>query len=152
MQNTRKIYVSGQLTLFACSSSNNSEWIYPGFLSSHSTWHRILDANAFLWLREAIGRAITSGRLSEQPEGRSEAERAAQDRLAWIAEVGIEHGSFTAQEIAEGKSPPAWFSFNMGLPRWAETCDLGFCDGHVGWWSETDDSRMAAPQPESKTG
>ena len=145
-----KLYVSGQLTLFGCPDGDCGEWVYPGFLSSHASWHRVLDANAFLWLREAIRREIESGRLAGQS-------KEATERLGWIAECGIAYKAFTADQIAEGRQAPAWFSFNMNLPRWVDDVDLLFCSDNQGWWSVSDDARMAGSvsagkSPESYSG
>jgi hypothetical protein len=37
-----------------------------------------------------------------------------------IAEIGINNGAFTADEIASHCTAPEWYSFNSGLPRWAD--------------------------------
>lgn len=114
---TKEIYVSGHLTLFAAPRGVCSDWTMPGHLSTHAHWHRRLDANAFLWLRGAVRRAIESGNLADEFQD-------ALERLEWIRGVGIEYGSFTADDVAEGnQAAPAWYSFNAGLPRWAD--DIG---------------------------
>lgn len=112
----QKIYVSGRLTLFSCPSNYGGEWIKPAFLSSHSSWHRVLDANSFLWLRDAVKKAIGSGRLPGEVQE-------VLARLEWVKAVGIEHGCFEPDEIADSCQTPAWFNFNSGLPSWADDCD-----------------------------
>lgn len=111
-----EIYVSGRLTLFAVPRGVCSEWTMPGHLSSHACWHRRMDSLAFLWLRGAVQSAIASGKLASEFHD-------ALDRLEWIREVGIQHGSFTDDEVADGLQAPAWYSFTAGLPHWAD--DIG---------------------------
>ena len=111
-----QLYISGRLTLLRIPAGVCGEWTNLAFITSHATWHRRLDANAFLWLRTAVRRTIESGNLS--PEF-SDAEQ----RLDQIAAIGIADGAFTADDIASHRTAPEWYSFNAGLPAWAD--DIG---------------------------
>jgi len=103
-----QIYISGRLQLLRMPSGVAGEWF-----SINDTWYRRLAPAAFLWLRDAVNRAIESGKLSGEFQGAAET-------LRQIAAIGIEHGAFQPEEIAEGCTPPDCFSFSDGLPRWAE--------------------------------
>ena len=103
-----QIYISGRLQLLRMPSGVAGEWF-----SIDDTWYRRLTPAAFLWLRDAVNRAIESGRLSGEFQGAAET-------LRQIAAIGIEHGAFQPEEIAEGCAAPDCFSFADGLPRWAE--------------------------------
>lgn len=111
-----QIYISGRLTLLRAPSGTCGPWLNA---PPHDTWHRLLDANSFLWLRTAVNRAIESGKITPGFED-------AQQTLEHIAAIGIEHGSFTAEEIAEHRTAPEWFQFNDGLPSWADDIVVDF--------------------------
>lgn len=108
-----QLYISGRLTLLRIPAGVCGEWTNLAFLTTHATWHRRLDANAFLWLRSAVRRTIEAGKLS--PEF-SDAEQ----RLDQIAAIAIVDGIFTADDIATHRTAPEWYSFNAGLPTWAD--------------------------------
>ncbi len=97
-----QLYISGRLTLLAVPSGLCGEWTRHSFpsLPSHDSWHRRLTADAFLWLRAAVRRAIESGNLSSEFLD-------ATQRLEYIAELGIAHGCFTADKIAEHCRAPS---------------------------------------------
>lgn len=101
-ESASSLYISGRLTVLAAPSGLCGEWTRHSSpaLPHHDSWHRRLTADAFLWLRVAVRKAIESGNLA--------------------AELGITHGCFTADEIAEHCRAPEWFSFNSGLPHWAD--------------------------------
>lgn len=103
-----QIYISGRLQLLRMPSGVAGEWF-----SINDTWYRRLTPAAFLWLRNAVNRAIESGRLSGEFQGAAET-------LRQIAAIGIDHGAFQPDEIAEGCTAPDCFSFSDGLPHWAE--------------------------------
>jgi hypothetical protein len=105
-----QLYISGRLTILRAPSGICGPWLKA---PPHDTWHRLLDSNSFLWLRSAINRAIESGNITPGFED-------AQQTLEHIAAVGIEYGSFTAEEIAEHRTAPDWYSFSDGLPAWAD--------------------------------
>lgn len=111
-----QLYISGRLTLLRAPSGTCGPWLNA---PPHDTWHRMLDANSFLWLRTAVNRAIESGKIAPGFED-------AQQTLEHIASIGIEHGSFTAAEIASHQVAPEWFQFNAGLPSWADDCGPDF--------------------------
>lgn len=108
-----ELYISGRLTILSAPRGVCGEWIFPGFFESHAFWHRRLDAHAFLWLRSAVNRAIESGKLSDDYQD-------ALSTLDWIRSIGIEHGAFSAEEVADYCRAPEWYEFNSGLPRWAD--------------------------------
>jgi len=108
-----QLYISGRLTLLRIPAGVCGEWTNLAFLTTHATWHRRLDANAFLWLRSAVRRTIEAGKLA--PEF-SDAEL----RLDQIAAIAIVDGIFTADDIATHREAPEWYSFNAGLPTWAD--------------------------------
>lgn len=108
-----QLYISGRLTLLRIPSGVCGEWTNLAFLTTHATWHRRLDANAFLWLRAAVRRTIEAGKLS--PEFAD-----AESRLDQIAAIAIADGTFTADDIASHRTAPEWYSFNAGLPIWAD--------------------------------
>lgn len=114
-----QLYISGRLTLLRIPVGVCGEWTSLGFITSHSTWHRRLDANAFLWLRAAVRRTIEAGKLS--PEFSD-----AESRLDQIAAIGITSGVFTADEISQHCTAPEWYSFNDWLPMWADEIDSLF--------------------------
>jgi hypothetical protein len=108
-----QIYISGRLTLLRIPAGVCGEWTSLNFITSQSSWHRRLDANAFLWLRSAVRRTIESGKLSAEFAD-------AESRLEQIAAIGITDGAFTADDIASHCTAPEWYSFNAGLPIWAD--------------------------------
>ena len=108
-----QLYISGRLTLLRIPAGVCGEWTSLNFITSQSSWHRRLDANAFLWLRTAVRRTIEAGKLS--PEFAD-----AESRLEQIAAIGITDGAFTADDIASHCTAPEWYSFNAGLPIWAD--------------------------------
>ena len=103
-----QLYISGRLTLLRIPAGVCGEWI-----SIESIWHRRLDANAFLWLRSAVNRAVESGKIAAGFED-------AQQTLEHIAAIAIADGTFTADDIATHSTAPEWFAFNAGLPTWAD--------------------------------
>lgn len=105
---THQLHISGRLTLLRTPSGSCGDWI-----SHDDTWYRRLDAHAFLWLRSRVQAAIELGSISE-------AFTDAMETLGEIAEIGIGAGSFTADEIGTGLEAPDWYTFNAGLPRWAD--------------------------------
>lgn len=111
------LYVSGRLTLFRAASCG--EWICPAYLAASDVpplWHRRLTAQAFLWLRDRVQAAIRSGTIAKDfAEART--------TLEWVKVCGIEHGSFTADELAHTALDELW-SFNDGLPAWADTAEF----------------------------
>ncbi len=111
-----QLYISGRLTLLRAPFGTCGPWLSA---PPCPIWHRLLDANSFLWLRESVRRTIERGRLS--PEFAD-----AESRLDQIAAIGIEHGSFTVDEIATHHTAPEWFQFNTGLPSWADDCGSDF--------------------------
>ena len=114
-----QLYISGRLTLLRIPAGVCGEWTSLGFITSHSTWHRRLDANAFLWLRAAVRRTVEAGKLSAEFAD-------AESRLEQIATIGITDGAFTADEIATQRTAPEWYSFNDGLPTWADEIEPDF--------------------------
>lgn len=108
-----QLYISGRLTLLRIPAGVCGEWTSLNFITSQSSWHRRLDANAFLWLRSAVRRTIESGKLSAEFAD-------AESRLEQIAAIGITDGAFTADDIASHCTAPEWYSFNAGLPIWAD--------------------------------
>ena len=108
-----QLYISGRLTILRAPSGTCGPWLNA---PPCPIWHRLLDANSFLWLRTAVNRAIDSGKIAPGFED-------AQQTLEHIAAIGIEHGSFTAAEIETHQVAPEWFQFNSGLPSWAD--DIG---------------------------
>ena len=114
-----QLYISGRLTLLRIHAGVCGEWTSLGFITSHSTWHRRLDANAFLWLRSAVRRTIESGKLSAEFSD-------AESRLEQIAAIGIADGTFTADDIASHCTAPEWYSFNSGIPTWADEIEPDF--------------------------
>ncbi len=108
-----QLYISGRLTLLRIPAGVCGEWTNLAFLTTHDTWHRRLDANAFLWLRAAVRRTIEAGKLSAEFAD-------AESRLEQIAAIGITDGAFTADDIASHCTAPEWYSFNAGLPIWAD--------------------------------
>ena len=61
-----QLYISGRLTLLRIPVGVCGEWTSLNFITSQSSWHRRLDANAFLWLRAAVRRTIEAGKLSAE--------------------------------------------------------------------------------------
>ena len=118
-ESTSSLYISGRLTLLRIPAGVCGEWTNLSFITTHATWHRRLDANAFLWLRSAVRRTIEAGKLS--PEF-SDAEQ----RLDQIAAIAIADGTFTADDIATQRTAPEWYSFNDGLPTWADEIEPDF--------------------------
>ena len=118
-ESTSSLYISGRLTLLRIPAGVCGEWTNLSFITTHATWHRRLDANAFLWLRSAVRRTIEAGKLS--PEF-SDAEQ----RLDQIAAIAIADGTFTADDIASHCTAPEWYSFNAGLPTWADEIEPDF--------------------------
>jgi len=115
---TSHIYISGRLTLLRVPEwLNPGEWIQFPNHPTHSAWHRRLTANVFLWLRSAVNRAINAGSIAQGFED-------APQTLERIAAIGIEAGAFTADEVGPYETAPEWFSFNAGLPVWAD--GIGF--------------------------
>ena len=114
------LYISGRLTLLRVPSwLNPGEWIrFPNHVT-HQAWHRRLDAQAFLWLRSAVNRAVESGKIAPGFED-------APQMLEHIASIAITNGSFTADEIASHCTAPEWYEFNSGLPSWADEIDSMF--------------------------
>jgi hypothetical protein len=113
---TTQLYISGRLTLLRIPAGVCGEWTSLNFITSQSSWHRKMDANAFLWLRAAVRRTIAAGKLAGEFAD-------AEQVLEQIAVIGIKDGAFTADEIANDRSAPEWYSFNAGLPAWAD--DIG---------------------------
>mgnify|MGYP000240411102 FL=1 len=118
-ESTSSLYISGRLTLLRIPAGVCGEWTNLSFITTHSTWHRRLDTNAFLWLRSAVRRTIETGKLA--PEF-SDAEQ----RLDQIAAIAIADGTFTADDIATRREAPEWYSFNAGLPTWADEIEPDF--------------------------
>lgn len=114
-----QLYISGRLTLLRIPVGVCGEWTSLNFITSQSSWHRRLDANAFMWLRAAVRRTVEAGKLS--PEFAD-----AESRLDWIAETAIKQGAFTADEITSHCTAPEWYAFNSGLPVWADEIDSLF--------------------------
>lgn len=114
-----QIYISGRLTLLRIPVGVCGEWTNLAFLTNHNTWHRRLDAHAFLWLRAAVRRTIESGKLSAEFSD-------AESRLEQIAAIAIADGAFTADEISQHCTAPEWYSFNAGLPTWADEIEPDF--------------------------
>ena len=114
-----QLYISGRLTLLRIPYGVCGDWTNLAFITSHASWHRRLDANAFLWLRSAVRRTIESGKLSAEFAD-------AESRLEQIATIGITDGAFTADEIATQRTAPEWYSFNDGLPTWADEIEPDF--------------------------
>lgn len=110
------LYISGRLTLLRTPSGTCGEWLNA---PPCPIWHRRLDVNAFLWLRDAVRRTIESGKLSEEFAD-------AESRLDQIAAIGITNGAFTADEISKQCTAPEWYSFNAGLPTWADEIEPDF--------------------------
>lgn len=108
-----EIHISGRLTLLRTPRGTCGEWTCAEFLTTHPGWHRRLTAHAFLWLRDAVHRAIESGNLSSEFAD-------ALQRLEWIRSVGIEYGAFTPDDVAEHQHAPERYAFNSGLPHWAD--------------------------------
>ena len=103
-----QIHISGTLYLIRSPTGQCGEWV-----SVDDVWYRRLDANAFLLLRDRVNSAIDGGNIS------AECMEAA-DRLGRIAEIGIESGCFTSDEIADYQHAPGWFAFQSGCPKWAD--------------------------------
>ena len=61
---TSQLYISGRLTLLRIPTGVCGEWTPINFLTTESSWHRKLDANAFLCLRAAVRRTIEAGKPS----------------------------------------------------------------------------------------
>jgi len=114
-----QLYISGRLTLLRIPAGVCGEWTNLSFITSHATWHRRLDANAFLWLRAAARRTVEAGKLSAEFAD-------AESRLEQIATIGITDGAFTADEISQHCTAPEWYSFNAGLPTWADEIEPDF--------------------------
>ena len=110
-----QLYISGRLTLLRIPVGVCGEWTSLNFITSQSSWHRRLDANAFLWLRAAV----EAGKLSAEFAD-------AELRLEQIAAIGITEGAFTADEISKHCTAPEWYSFNDGLPTWADEIEPDF--------------------------
>ena len=111
-----QLYISGRLTLLRAPSGTCGPWLNA---PPCPIWHRLLDANSFLWLRTAVNRAIESGKITPGFED-------APTIMEHIAAVGIEHRSFTADEIASHRTAPEWYSFSDGLPSWADDIGVDF--------------------------
>jgi len=114
---TSQLYISGRLTLLRVPPGTCGEWLCYAFLTPTPTWHRRLDANAYLWLRNRVQSAIESGKLSSDFHD-------ALATLSWIAEIGIAHGAFTAEEIGPCCRASEIWEFNAGLPHWADSADF----------------------------
>lgn len=114
-----QLYISGRLTLLRIPVGVCGEWTNLSFITSHSTWHRRLDANAFLWLRAAVRRTIEAGKLSVEFAD-------AESRLEQIAAIGIADGILTDDDIATHRKAPEWYAFNDGLPTWADEIEPDF--------------------------
>lgn len=114
-----QLYISGRLTLLRIPAGVCGEWTSLNFITSQSSWHRRLDANAFLWLRAAVRRTIEAGKLSAEFAD-------AESRLEQIAAIGITDGAFTADDIASHCTAPEWYSFNAGLPTWVDEIEPDF--------------------------
>lgn len=103
-----ELFISGRLNLLHVRSGIAGDWIHV-----NGQWFRRLDANAFLWLRAAVLKAIRSNTLASEFSD-------VLNTLEDIAAAGIKSGAFTAPEIANHCEAPEWFSFSSGIPRWAE--------------------------------
>ena len=101
-------FISGRLTLLKIPSGMAGEW-----LSVDEVWHRRLTACAFLWLRDRVNDAISSGTLSD---GFTDA----LTTLELIRVTGINNGVFTEDESSESSRPDPGFQFNAGIPHWAD--------------------------------
>lgn len=108
-----QLYVSGRLTLLRIPAGVCGEWASINFLTSQSSWHRKLDANAFLWLRIAVRRTIEAGKLTEEYAD-------AEQILEQIAAIGIADRAFSADDIATHRKIDEGFQFYSGLPVWAD--------------------------------
>lgn len=104
----REIFISGFLQIVFLPKN----WS-PGWINLDSVWFRILDATAFLWLRDRVNTAIESGKLPE-------AFNDAPVRLSEIQKIAIAHGCFSAGDVSPFASPPEHFDWWAGCPRWAE--------------------------------
>jgi hypothetical protein len=89
------LYISGRLTLLRIPVGVCGEWTSLNFITSHSTWHRRLDANAFLWLRAAARRTIEAGKLATEF---SDAEQCL-DQIAAIAIADGAHSPPTTSRL-----------------------------------------------------
>ncbi len=115
---TSQLYISGRLTLLRVPSwLNPGEWIRFPDHPTHSAWHRRLTAHAFLWLRSAVNRVVIAGNVAQGFED-------APQTIERIAAIGVEAGALTIDDIGPHETAPEWFSFNAGLPVWAD--DIGF--------------------------
>ena len=104
---SHQIYISGELTLIRTPAGTCGEW-----LCVDDIWHRRLTACAFVWIRDAVKSAISSGKLSEDF-------RDAISSLEWIAGIGIQNGFFTPEEIADHVHAPGDWQWGAGIPMWA---------------------------------
>jgi len=103
-----QIYISGRLDVLRVAPNIAGLWIHV-----NDRWYRRLDSHVFLWLRAAVDRAIESGKLAGEFLGAAET-------LQHIAAIGIDHGAFRPDEIAEHHQAPDDFRFSDDVPRWVE--------------------------------
>jgi len=104
------IFVSANLTTIAVPSDPSwGVWLQMPHLTP--SWHRRLDNQAYLWLRQAVRTATQSGKLA------AESSAEAQARLRTIRDLGVECGQLTAAIVDDPFTTPAsdW-QWATGLP------------------------------------
>jgi hypothetical protein len=104
---SHQIYISGQLTLIRTPARYCGDWLHI-----NDIWYCRLTACRFIWLRDAVKSAISSGKLSEDFTD-------ALASLEWIADIGIRNGFFTPEEIADHVHAPDDWKWGAGIPMWA---------------------------------
>lgn len=107
-----QIYISG--TLKTVKAYSCGQWLHV-----NGQWHRLLDTQAYLWIRDQVTTAIKSGRLADGVES-------ARNSLAAIRDAGLESGQLQESGIFETCRPASHFVWLDNVPRWAEWVDESF--------------------------
>lgn len=107
-----QIFVNGTLDLIQAATGTCGDWLCLDDHDGTPVWHCRLTACRFVWLRSAVKSAIASGKISEDFSD-------ALASLDWIREIGITHGCFTADQVADHVRALDSFRWNDGLPEWA---------------------------------
>lgn len=111
-RNLTQIYISG--TLQTVKAYSCGQWLH---VNGH--WHRLLDTQTYLWIRDQVTTAIKSGRLADGAES-------ALNSLAAIRDAGLESGQLTESGIGEHCRAASHFVWLENVPRWAEWVDENF--------------------------
>lgn len=110
------VYVGPMLTTISVPASPVwGEWLQMPHI--HPQFHRRLDDQAFLWLRQAVANAIRAGKLDP------DSAEAAQTRLEAIHRLGRASGQLTPDTDNPFAEPLPGWRWDTGLP---DLCEYRF--------------------------